>query len=288
MKKNMKEDKQSSTLGKTGSSHEQKLVDEHFDAESMFWRDTYQQNDALGFINRQRQAVALRYVDELALPKTARVLEIGCGAGFLSIALAKRGFAVEAVDHASAMVELAQRHARETGVDNRIHAAIEDVHELTFEDESFDLIVALGVINWLHDLEKALAEITRVLKHCGYAVLNSARAHALLNPLAIPAFESILEGVKLELERATQRNPRNVAPRHMYLPREINQYLCGAGLTIMKSTQVGFGPFRILNHDMFPYQDELKIQQKLQQYADKGYPILRLAGGQYIVLARKK
>jgi 2-polyprenyl-3-methyl-5-hydroxy-6-metoxy-1,4-benzoquinol methylase len=283
----MREDWHSTTVGKKGNNREQKLVDEHFDAESTFWRDTYQRNDALGSINRQRQAAALRYVDELSLPKTARVLEIGCGAGFLAIALARRGFAVEAVDHAPAMVELTRKHAKETGMDSLIQTAIEDVHQLSFEDESFDLIIALGVINWLHDLKKALAEITRVLKPSGYAVLNSARAHALLNPLAIPQFESILERGKRELDRAVTHNPGNIAPSHMYLPKEINQYLYDASLTIIKSTNVGFGPFRILNHDMFPYQVGVRIQQKLQQYADRGYPILRSAGGQYIVLARK-
>jgi len=172
----MTEDGHDTTVGKKHNDREQVLVDEHFRAESTFWKDTYQRNDALGIINRQRQAAALKYVDELSLPKTARVLEIGCGAGFLAIALAQRGFRVEAVDHAPAMVELTRRHARETGMDSLIHTAVEDVHQLSFEDESFDLVVALGVINWLHDLKKALAEITRVLKHGGYTVLNSAKA----------------------------------------------------------------------------------------------------------------
>lgn len=284
----MRENGHGTTVGKKGKDREQKLVDEHFDAESTFWRDTYERNDALGIINRQRQVAALNYVDELSLPKTARVLEIGCGAGFLAIALARRGFRVEAVDHAPAMVEVTQRHTRETSMDGLIHAAIEDVHELTFKNESFDLIVSLGVINWLHDLKKALVEITRVLKHGGYAVLNSGRGHALLNPLAIPAFEQMFEKMKRELERGIRHDLRNVAPRHMYLPKEVNQYLCDAGLTIMKSTNVGFGPFRIFNHEMLPYQGGVKIQQKLQQYADNGYPILRSAGAQYVVLARKK
>jgi 2-polyprenyl-3-methyl-5-hydroxy-6-metoxy-1,4-benzoquinol methylase len=283
----MATDEHSTSVGKEGNKREQQLVDEHFDAESTFWRETYRRNDALGIINRQRQAAALRYVDELTLPKTARVLEIGCGAGFLAIALARRGFMVEAVDHAPKMVELTRRNAREKGMDNRIHAAIEDVHELSFEDGSFDLIVALGVINWLHDLKKALNEIERVAKPYGYAVLNSGRAHGLLNPLAIPVFESVLEKMKRGLDRTVTRNPLNVAPSHMYLPKEINQYLGDTRLKIIKSTNVGFGPFRILNHDMFPYQVQVRIQQKLQQYAERGYPILRSAGGQYIVLVRK-
>jgi len=276
------------TVDKEGNNQEQELVDEHFQGESIFWRDTYQRNDTLGIINRLRQAAALKYVDELSLPKAARVLEIGCGAGLLAVALAQREFRVEAVDHAPAMVELTRRHAKETGTDRLIHTAIEDVHQLTFEDESFDLIVALGLINWLYDLNKALSEIARVLKHGGYTVLNSARAHSLLNPLAIPPLESVLERVTREFKRAVLHNPQSVAPSHMYLPKEVNQYLCHASLTIIKSTNVGFGPFRVLNHDMFPYQGGVKIQQKLQQYADRGYPILRSAGAQYIVLARKK
>jgi 2-polyprenyl-3-methyl-5-hydroxy-6-metoxy-1,4-benzoquinol methylase len=284
----MTENGHGTTVDEKNNDREQRLVDERFEAESTFWRDTYQRNDALGIINQQRQAAALKYVDQLSLPKTARVLEVGCGAGFLAVALAQRGFRVEAVDHAPAMVELTRRHARETGVNRLIHASIEDVHQLSFEDESFDLVVSLGVINWLHDLRKALAEITRVLKHGEYTVLNSARAHALLNPLAIPQFESILEGVIPKLRRAVARDPRRVAPPHMYLPKEINRYLCDANLTIIKGTSVGLGPFRILNHDMFPYQAGVKIQQKLQQYADRGYPILRSAGAQYVVLARKK
>jgi ubiquinone/menaquinone biosynthesis C-methylase UbiE len=185
------------------------------------------------------------------------------------------------------MVELTRRHATEMGMGNRIHAAIEDVHELSFEDGEFELIVSLGVINWLHDVEKALTEIARVAKPAGYVILNSGRAHALLNPLAIPALEAILENMQHRLGRTVTHNQQSVAPSHMYLPKEIDRYLGGTRLKIIKSTSVGFGPFRILNHDMFPYEVEFRIQQKLQQYADRGYPILRSAGGQYIVLARK-
>jgi ubiquinone/menaquinone biosynthesis C-methylase UbiE len=283
----MREDGHSTIVGKTGYNHEQKLVDELFDAQSTFWRDTYQRNDAHGVIFQQRQAIALKYVDELSLPKTARVLEIGCGAGFMAIALARRGFTVEAVDHVPAMIELTQRHARQTGMDNRIHAALEDVHELTFEDQSFDLIVALGVIGWLHDLRKALVEITRVLKSSGYVVLSSLKAHPLLNPLSIPAFESVLETIKRQLEKSVLHSPRNAARPRTHSNREFNQYLHEVKLAIIDETNVGFGPFTILNHKIF--SDEVQVKfQKLQQYADSGCPILRSARAQHIVLARKK
>jgi ubiquinone/menaquinone biosynthesis C-methylase UbiE len=197
------------------------------------------------------------------------------------------------------MIELTQRHARQTGMDGRIHAAIEDVHELTFENQSFDLIVALGVVTWLHDLRRALWEITRVLTPCGYFVVsidNRYCMQALLDPLSSPVFESIRKrvGGKLEgvlLKRAGQsidRHLEDAALAHSYSTKEFNQYLRDANLTNIKNTCIGFGPFRMLGYSIFSDRHGVKIQQKLQRYADGGYPILRSTGSQYIILARKR
>src|ERR1017187_5841475 len=107
---------------KEENDRQQRLVDELFDTQATYWRETYKENDISGIIYQLRQAIALKYVDGLSLPKTARVLEIGCGAGFMTAALAKRGFFVEGIDHAQAMVDLTIEHARQTGFLNRISA----------------------------------------------------------------------------------------------------------------------------------------------------------------------
>lgn len=272
----------------SGSDLEQELVDKRFDVESTYWRDVYQRKDIFGFIYRQRQVVALSFIEELSLPKTARVLEIGCGAGFMSIALARRGFTVEAVDHASAMVELTQLHARQAGVDNQIHTAIEDAHKLTFEDCSFDLVVALGLVAWLHDLGKALIEIARVLTRDGNAVLNMYsrnRANARVD------FPIVLrEMVQDRLEKAGLRNqPQpSVARGQSYSIKEFNHYLHDVSLVNMKDASVGFGPFKLFNHDIFSDKTGVKIHQKLQKHADNCYPIFRLWGSQYVILTRKR
>jgi ubiquinone/menaquinone biosynthesis C-methylase UbiE len=276
---------------KTDYAQEQKLVNEFFDAESKSWARIYQQKDLSGIIHQQRHVIAFNFIDELSLPKTTRVLDIGCGAGFMSVALAKKGFAVDAIDSVPAMIELTQRHAKLTGTDTKVHVAIGDVHELSFEDQSFDLIVALGVTPWLHDLRKALAEIARVLTHGGYVVLtadNRYRLNQLLDPLLTPAFESIRARITRELEQVGLRNPRNTIQPHMYSNRKFDEYIREANLTNLKNTNVGFGPFTLFNHHIFPDQLGAKIHQKLQQYANSGLPILRFTGSQYIVLARKK
>ena len=213
----------------------------------------------------------------------------------MTTALAKRGFVVEAIDHAQAMIDLTLEHARQTGVENRINACTGDIHELSYEDQSFDLIVALGVIPWLHDYQKALAEITRTTAPNGYIVLsmdNAVRATTLLDPLTFPPLALIRWWVKRKLQRAgllSSWNPwSNAPPYTQHSIKEFNKNLGEAGLTIMKSASVGFGPFTFFGHRLFPDGMGIKIHQKLQEYADKGYPILRSTGSQYIVLATKK
>jgi 2-polyprenyl-3-methyl-5-hydroxy-6-metoxy-1,4-benzoquinol methylase len=261
---------------------EQKLVDQYFDAESRFWSDVYRRKDVVGSIYRLRQDVALEYVDGLGLAKTARVLEVGCGAGLLTVALARRRFSVEAVDHVQAMIELTQRHARQTGVDSQIHTAVEDVHELTFEDCSFDLIVALGVVAWLHDLRKGLTEIARVLAHGGHTVLS------VNNKYQAPALLDLASTLRRRvLERTGLLDSRKATRLHAYSIREFNQCLCEANLTRIKSTSMGFGPFTMLGHNIFSDRTGVKIHQRLQRYSNGDFPILRSIGSEYVILGRK-
>src|SRR5712692_8756179 len=93
----------------------QEKVNTYFQSQSSYWKDVYASNDVQGEIFRDRHAAALAWIDSLALAPGSQVLEIGCGAGFMAVALAQRGFRVQAIDSAEAMVELARRHAAESG-----------------------------------------------------------------------------------------------------------------------------------------------------------------------------
>jgi len=277
------------------NNRQQKLVDDLFDNQAMYWSDTYKKKDIFGIIYQRRQATALNYIDELLLPKTARVLEIGCGAGFMTAALAKRGFVIEAIDHTQAMVDLTKEHARQKGILNLISVCTGDIHELSYEDQTFDLIIALGVVPWLYDVKKALTEIIRVIKPGGHVVLtmdNALRTTILFDPKTTPPVALIRLILKRRLERvgllSSSNRWANAPPYRQHSPKEFNKSLCEAGLTILKSASVGFGPFTFLGHNVFSESIGMKINDRLQMYADNRYPILRSTGSQYIILAEKK
>ena len=57
------------------------------------------------------------------------------------------------------MVELAAGQARAAGLDGQVEVSPADAHALPFEDGQFELVVAVGVIPWLHSPREAVAEM---------------------------------------------------------------------------------------------------------------------------------
>ncbi|MBI3578564.1 MAG: GNAT family N-acetyltransferase [Ignavibacteriales bacterium] len=165
--------------------HFQQLVDEHFQETASYWKATYDAQNLDGKIYQRRLAVVLALIDTLGLSSEARVLEVGCGAGLLAIGLARRGFSVEAIDSVDAMVTYTRARTLETGFQDRIIVRKADIHQLDHENETFDLVIAIGVVPWLHSPETAIQEMARVMKLQGHLIMtadNEWRLNHVLDP----------------------------------------------------------------------------------------------------------
>lgn len=119
--------------------------------------------------------------------RPTRVLEVGGGEGELAARMRDElGAQVTFLDQSERMVEIAQGR----GLD----AHVGDVQDLPFADASFDTVVAAWMLYHVQDIDRALAEIARVLEPGGalVAVTNSVRHLAELRELVgviQPGFE---------------------------------------------------------------------------------------------------
>ena len=270
---------------------EQEKVNAYFQSQSSFWKDLYARDGVFPEIIRDRQAAVLNWIDRLALAPGSRVLEVGCGAGFMAVALAQRGLRVHAIDPVEAMVELARRHAAEAGVAGPLSVAIGDVYTLAFEDGSFDLVIALGVIPWLERAEQAIQEMARVTRPGGHVILTTANRIGLVNlldPLVNPVFAPLKRLVKamLELVGIRRRSPGQPPVMIFHSSRFIDEALAHAGFVKAESMTRGFG-FSLLRRRVLPISLGLAIHHRLQHLADRNVPAFRSAGMAYFVLARK-
>src|SRR5262249_22268713 len=150
----------------------QKQITAYFETASVLWRDVYQREDLYGVIHQRRRRAVLSLVDSLESPRGLASLEIGCGAGSTTVALARRGFRVTALDPAESMVALTREAADQSGVGDRVVTGIGDVRQLPFADSSFSLVLALGVLPWVDSTRRAIGEMVRVLKPGGFLIAN--------------------------------------------------------------------------------------------------------------------
>jgi SAM-dependent methyltransferase len=141
------------------------------------------------------EPLALQYYDMaiarmlglLAVGKGGLILDAGCGTGVHSVRAAKAGYRIQAVDISEVVLDVAQQHAQEAGVSDRISFAKANLTRLSFPNEHFDAIFSWGVVIHVPEIETALAELCRVLKTGGRLALqitNSRSIDYLLERLA--------------------------------------------------------------------------------------------------------
>jgi ubiquinone/menaquinone biosynthesis C-methylase UbiE len=95
-----------------------------------------------------------------------KVLDAGCGTGYLSIKLAERGAVVTGIDFSERMIAIAR------AADSTIDFHVDSCSELfTIENDAFDMVVANYVLMDTPDLEGTITSFQRVLKPGGVAVL---------------------------------------------------------------------------------------------------------------------
>ena len=129
----------------------------------------------------------LKKIDRLVpLEPGQRVLEVGCGQGHLTKRLAGRGVDIIGID--------ANPHAPDVAGSDRVMHMLSEA--LEFEDETFDVIVSVHTIEHIPQLEKAIAEMARVLKPGGQA-LHIYPAEPIMGLYAIPT-SIILHGTPLK------------------------------------------------------------------------------------------
>lgn len=139
--------------------------------------DVYEQN--IEFWDRAWGAVKqpytqmpdLPYIQEIPVKLHAanvkRVLDLGCGSGWLSVFLARDGFEVVGVDLAQHAVELGQMWAKQENLPIQFETA--DITELEYTDGSFDAVVANSIFEHLtYELAEAtLKRLRRMLRPDG-------------------------------------------------------------------------------------------------------------------------
>ncbi len=145
--------------GKSNGHH--RVTREEFDrqAESMSKASIFTDSDILDRIRCAARVAG-----------SSRVLDLGCGPGIVTEALAIETGQVIALDLSPEMIRRARQRCEEAGQKN-VRFTIGKAEKLPFHNASFDVIVTRLTIHHFPDPEAALSEMIRVLKPSGKIVI---------------------------------------------------------------------------------------------------------------------
>lgn len=269
-------------------------VNAYFQVGAAYWDDVYQKYNVRAARYQERLKSVLKLVDRCSLPLGSHILDLGSGAGIYTVALAKRGYLVHAVDAAPAMLERTRRHAMEAQVDNLVKTSVASVYRLPFPAAAFSMVLAIGVVPWLDSPQNAVAELARVIKPGGYLVMtadNRRRLDVLLDPLKSPLLSLARKMAKSILRFSySERHPAPAGTVYAsdHSTAEVRQLLASAQLDRLHVETLGFGPFTFFDREFVPEWLAVKTHRLLQWLGKLGCPGLRSAGWQIVVLGRKQ
>jgi 2-polyprenyl-6-hydroxyphenyl methylase / 3-demethylubiquinone-9 3-methyltransferase len=150
------------------------------------WWDEHGPQKALHALN----PVRLRYVAERIELEGARVLDLGCGGGLLSEALAKSGARVTGIDLAPDLVKIAKLHRLESGVE--VEYRLQSAESLAAEAPgSFDAVTCMEMLEHVPDPASILAACATLLRPGGRLFVSTLNRTPSAFALAIVGAEYV-------------------------------------------------------------------------------------------------
>lgn len=200
---------------------------EKFDRQATGWWDPEGDAKPLHDLNPAR----LRYIAERADLQGANVVDVGCGGGILSEALAAKGAKVIGIDVSKRALQVARLHLHESGLEV-------DYREQTAEvlaaeaPGTADVVTCLELLEHVPDPASVVAACGTLLKPGGQLFLSTLNRTPAAFALAIVGAEHVLR----LLPQGTHRYDRFIRPS------ELDEWLRAAGLELVDVTGIHYNP----------------------------------------------
>lgn len=211
----------------TSSSHDPAEI-ARFEATAGRWWDREGEFRPLHDLNPVRVA----FIAERTMLAGARVLDVGCGGGLLSEALARQGADVTGIDLGDTAIEVARLHALEAGIQVRYAVESAEEHARRFPG-AYDVVTCLEMLEHVPDPAQILAAIRSLVKPGGHVFLSTLNRTLKAYLLAVVGAEYVLN----LLPRGTHTYERFIRPA------ELARWTRASGLEMEELAGIDYNPF---------------------------------------------
>ncbi|MEO5666473.1 MAG: bifunctional 2-polyprenyl-6-hydroxyphenol methylase/3-demethylubiquinol 3-O-methyltransferase UbiG [Bdellovibrionota bacterium] len=149
-----------------------------------------------------------------------QVLDVGCGGGFLSNALAQAGMNVTGVDLSEESLQVAKKY----DATKSVNYIVADAYALPHADSSFDVVCAMDFLEHVDDPARAIREMSRVLRPKGLLFFHTFNRNWISKIVAIKCVECFVANT-----------PKDMHVIELFIkPKELSSYCEACGLTVIE------------------------------------------------------
>ena len=177
-----------------------------FDATAQRWWDPHGEFRPLHALN----PVRLDYVDQRAGLAGKRVLDVGCGGGLLSEAMARRGATVTGVDLAPLTIEIAELHALESDTSVRYLRESAEAHAV-HSAGAYDVVTCMEMLEHVPEPRSVLQALCTLVRPGGHVFVSTLNRNLKAYLLAVIGAEYVMN----LLPRGTHSYERFIKPSEL-------------------------------------------------------------------------
>ena len=156
--------------------------------------------------------------------KDLKILDVGCGAGFLSNRLALESYRVTGVDLSEDSLRIAKKYDKTGAVEYQIA----DANQLPFKNNQFDVVTAMDFLEHVTNPQEIITEISRVLSPGGLFFFHTFNRNLLSHLVIIKMVEWLVKNT-----------PKNMHVPNLFIkPQELMEYCRQNGMSICKMTGI--------------------------------------------------
>lgn len=194
---------------------------------------------------RAENAVRIPWIINQIGPKKT-VLDIGCGAGLLTNALAEAGHKVYGIDLSASSLAVAKKHDRT----RQVCYERANAYSLPYSDQSFEIVCAMDLLEHVENPGRVIQEASRVLKPNGLFFFHTFNRNLL-------SYLIVIKGVEWFVPNA----PKNMHVYPLFIkPKELKQLLLQNNLN--PENFQGFAP-RIFSKEFWQMAIKKKVPSNL-------------------------
>lgn len=200
-----------------------------FEASAQRWWDPEGEYKPLHVLN----PVRLQYVEQRAELGGLRVLDVGCGGGILSEAMARRGAIVTGIDLGASGLQVAELHALDAGVPVTYKLESAEAHA-QHSAGIYDVVTCMEMLEHVPDPAATLRALAALVRPGGHVFVSTLNRNLKSYVLGVLAAEYVL-GL---LPRGTHSYERFIKPS------ELAAWARAAGLGVEDVSGLRYDPFR--------------------------------------------